>query len=101
MSRFVEKPAPPVAEELMRAYRRHPVVDTTPYRGVEQILEQLADLPLGVSSNKPTDLCRMVFEDLPYTNLEDPEIRAYASEDANGFLADFPRGAVIEKRLFS
>lgn len=44
-----------------------------------------------------TTLCRMVFKDLPYANLENPEIRAYASEDANAFLADLPRGAVIDE----
>ena len=44
-----------------------------------------------------TTLCRMVFKDLPYANLENPEIRTYASEDANAFLADFPQGAVIDE----
>jgi hypothetical protein len=43
-----------------------------------------------------TTLCRMAFGDLPYANLEHPETRAYAADDPNGFLANYPNGAILD-----
>ena len=54
--------APQVAESLVEAYHRHPVDQTTPYPGVEAALDALAEVPLAVASNKPTDLCRLIVD---------------------------------------
>ena len=39
----------------------------------------------------------MEFDGLPYTNLEAPDIRSRAETDPRSFLAEFPRGAVIDE----
>ena len=44
-----------------------------------------------------TTLCRMVCGDLPYANLETPDLRAFASSDPRAFLAPFQSGAVIDE----
>jgi predicted AAA+ superfamily ATPase len=51
----------------------------------------------GPRQSGKTTLCRMIFGDMPYANLEDPEIREFANSDANGFLNAFPDGAVIDE----
>ncbi len=51
----------------------------------------------GPRQSGKTTLCRMVFSNLPYANLEDPETREYASTDPKGFLKQFPGGAVIDE----
>ena len=60
--------APAVAEALMAAYRERPVVTSAPYPGAERLLALLTPrLPLGVASNKSTDLCRRIFEHFGWT----------------------------------
>ncbi len=44
-----------------------------------------------------TTLCRMTFDDLDYSNLEDPDIREFAANDPRGFLAGFPHGGIIDE----
>jgi len=39
----------------------------------------------------------MVFPNLPYANLEDPETREFAQTDPKGFLARYPDGAIIDE----
>ncbi len=51
----------------------------------------------GPRQSGKTTLCRMIFGDMPYANLENPETREFARSDANGFLSAFPNGAVIDE----
>jgi predicted AAA+ superfamily ATPase len=44
-----------------------------------------------------TTLCRAAFPQLPYANLERPDIRDFALADPRGFLAGFPDGAVLDE----
>jgi predicted AAA+ superfamily ATPase len=44
-----------------------------------------------------TTLCRDVFPNLPYANLEQPDVREFAFADPGGFLARYPRGAIIDE----
>ena len=51
----------------------------------------------GPRQSGKTTLCRMVFSDHPYRSLEAPDERAFATEDPRAFLAQFPRGAVLDE----
>lgn len=51
----------------------------------------------GPRQSGKTTLCRMVFGDLPYANLEAPDVRMRAQEDPRAFLAEFAHGAVIDE----
>jgi uncharacterized protein len=44
-----------------------------------------------------TTLCRDAFPELPYANLERPDLREFARNDPQGFLAQFARGAVLDE----
>jgi uncharacterized protein len=44
-----------------------------------------------------TTLCRATFPDLSYASLEAPDIRAFATEDPRGFLAQYPDGALLDE----
>lgn len=69
-----------LAPELIRAARQFPSITLT-----------------GPRQSGKTTLCRAVFPDHPYTTLEAPDIRALASEDPRGFLAQFPHGAIVDE----
>jgi predicted AAA+ superfamily ATPase len=51
----------------------------------------------GPRQSGKSTLCRAVFPKLPYANLEAPDVRAFAAEDPRAFLAQFPKGAVIDE----
>lgn len=51
----------------------------------------------GPRQSGKTTLCRAVFPDKPYVNLEAPDIREYATRDPRGFLAGYPDGAVFDE----
>ena len=51
----------------------------------------------GPRQSGKTTLCRQVFSDHPYCSLEAPDDRAFAQEDPRAFLAQFPRGAVLDE----
>ena len=51
----------------------------------------------GPRQSGKTTLCRAIFHEHRYTTLESPDIRAFATEDPRGFLAQFPRGAIIDE----
>ena len=51
----------------------------------------------GPRQSGKTTLCRMAFPDKPYSNLEQPDVREFARSDPQGFLAQFPDGAVIDE----
>lgn len=51
----------------------------------------------GPRQSGKSTLCRMVFKEHPFANLEAPDIRAFAQEDPRGFLSQFPNGAVLDE----
>lgn len=51
----------------------------------------------GPRQSGKTTLCRMVFPDLRYVSLEDPDDRRFALSDPRGFLRDLRAGAVIDE----
>ena len=75
------KPVERVAEELVLSLRtQHPVITVT-----------------GPRQSGKTTLCQMAFGDLPYANLEAPDVRLRAETDPRAFLAEFSQGAVIDE----
>ena len=61
---------------------------------------------IGPRQSGKTTLVKQVFNDKPYINLENPDIRAFALEDPKGFLKQYPDGAILDEaqrvpRLFS
>jgi len=51
----------------------------------------------GPRQSGKTTLVRALFPDLPYVSLEEPDIRQIAIQDPRGFLAAYPRGAVLDE----
>ncbi len=51
----------------------------------------------GPRQSGKTTLCRTAFPEKPYSNLERPDIRNFAQHDPAGFLAQFPKGAVLDE----
>jgi predicted AAA+ superfamily ATPase len=51
----------------------------------------------GPRQSGKTTLCRKVFVDKPYANLESPDTRQFAADDPRGFLAQYPDGAVFDE----
>lgn len=66
-----------------------------------KLLELAAELPvvtiIGPRQSGKTTLCRMLFADKPYVNLEAPDERSFTRDDPRGFLAQFPQGAVLDE----
>ncbi len=51
----------------------------------------------GPRQSGKTTLARSTFPVKPYASLEDPDVRALATGDPRGFLAQYPDGAVIDE----
>ncbi|NJS37317.1 MAG: ATP-binding protein [Brachymonas sp.] len=51
----------------------------------------------GPRQSGKTTLCRQAFAHLPYANLEDANTRQFAQDDARGFLAQYPNGAILDE----
>lgn len=51
----------------------------------------------GPRQSGKTTLVRTLFSEKPYVSLEDPEEREFADADPRGFLARFPRGAILDE----
>lgn len=75
-----------------------------------QILEAVNQYPViavtGPRQSGKTTLCRELFPDYAYSNLENPETRQFAIEDPNGFLAQFSKPVILDEiqrvpKLFS
>ncbi len=52
---------------------------------------------VGPRQSGKTTLVREIFKDKPYVNLENPDIRLFATEDPRGFLSAYPEGAVFDE----
>jgi len=66
-----------------------------------QLIEAAAQYPAvavtGPRQSGKTTLCREVFPDHAYANLEKPETRRFAMEDPNGFLAQFDKPVILDE----
>ena len=51
----------------------------------------------GPRQSGKSTLCRAVFPKLAYANLEAPDVRSFALGDPRGFLAQYPRGAILDE----
>lgn len=51
----------------------------------------------GPRQSGKSTLCRALFPELAYVNLEAPDIRDFALQDPRAFLAQFPNGAVLDE----
>jgi uncharacterized protein len=67
----------------------------------QTLLRRAAQYPVvtltGPRQSGKTTLCRQAFGHLPYANLEDVNTREFAQSDPNGFLAQFPGGAILDE----
>ncbi len=52
---------------------------------------------VGPRQSGKTTLVRHIFKDKPYVNLENPDLRLYATDDPRGFLSNYPQGAVLDE----
>jgi len=72
------------------------VRDLTPR--LEQAAREFPAVTLtGPRQSGKSTLCRQVFADHPYVNLEAPDTRSFAQQDPRAFLAQFPDGAVLDE----
>lgn len=72
------------------------------WREIEEELKALSkDYPVvtvvGPRQSGKTTLVRHLFPEKPYFNLEVPEVRELATEDARGFLDQMPDGGVLDE----
>ena len=51
----------------------------------------------GPRQSGKTTLCRAVFPHHPYVSLEATDVRSFATDDPRAFLAQFPKGAIIDE----
>lgn len=78
-----------IEQKLLKFLKQYPVVMLT-----------------GPRQSGKTTLCKMALPDKPYVSLENPENREYSLTDPKGFLAEYPKGAIIDEaqhapKLFS
>ncbi len=71
-------------------------------RNIEQIfIDMVNSYPVvtvtGPRQSGKTTLCRMVFPEKPYANLEAPDVRRFATDDPRGFLSSFPDGGILDE----
>src|SRR5687768_13214385 len=52
---------------------------------------------VGPRQSGKTTLVKTLFSKKPYVSLENPDTMRYAQEDTRGFLASFPKGAVLDE----
>lgn len=71
-------------------------------RTVEKVLRRYSSQYPVVTITGPrqsgkTTLCRKVFADKSYVNLEAPDTRQFALDDPRGFLSQYPDGAILDE----
>ncbi len=69
-----------LAPQLLQAARQFPAVTLT-----------------GPRQSGKSTLCRELFPDLAYANLEAPDVRSLALDDPRAFLAQFPDGVIVDE----
>ena len=83
------------------ARQRNTIPNYIPRAARDYVLGAASRFPalalLGPRQSGKTTLARYAFPDMPYSNLEDPVVRAHANEDPVGYLDGFPRGAVLDE----
>ncbi|MFA5713761.1 MAG: ATP-binding protein [Bacteroidales bacterium] len=52
---------------------------------------------IGPRQSGKTTLVRHLFHSKAYVNLENPDIRLFATEDPRGFLSNYPQGAILDE----
>jgi predicted AAA+ superfamily ATPase len=52
---------------------------------------------VGARQSGKTTLVKQVFKSKPYVSLENPDSRNFALEDPRGFLASYPKGAILDE----
>jgi hypothetical protein len=66
-----------------------------------ELLQSAAEYPvvtvLGPRQSGKTTLVRSAFPRKPYRSLEEPDLRLLAHQDPRGFLAAFPKGAILDE----
>lgn len=67
----------------------------------QAVVERAAQFPVvtitGPRQSGKTTLCRQLFPEKPYVNLEALDVRRYAQDDPRGFLAAHPDGAILDE----
>lgn len=71
-------------------------------RNAEKVLKKLASsypaiVVTGPRQSGKTTLTQAVFADKPYVSLEDLDMREFADTDPRGFLAQYPKGAILDE----
>ena len=71
-------------------------------RTIEPVLKSLVlQYPVvmitGPRQSGKTTLCRKVFPEMAYVNLEAPDVRQFAQDDPRGFLASYRDGLIIDE----
>ena len=71
-------------------------------RTIEPVFKNLvAKYPVvtitGPRQSGKTTICRMAFPEMPYENLEIPDIRQYALDDPRGFLNRYQTGVILDE----
>ena len=76
-------------------------MDMIPRTAEQLVHELLSGFPIvtvtGPRQSGKTTLVRAVLGERPYLSLEDPDIRALATDDPRGFLSRFPDGAILDE----
>lgn len=75
--------------------------DLIPRHAFEAASSRLRSFPIltitGLRQSGKTTLSRLLAPHLPYLTLENPDTRAYASEDPRGFLRQVRDGAILDE----
>ena len=69
-----------MASSIKKAFGQYPIVSIT-----------------GPRQSGKTTLVKMLFPDVPYVNLENPDVRTYATEDPRGFLSDYLDAVILDE----
>lgn len=69
-----------ISPSIQKAFKQYPIVSIT-----------------GPRQSGKTTLVKMLFPDIPYANLENPDVRAYAIEDPRGFLSEYPAAVILDE----
>jgi uncharacterized protein len=74
------------------------MIDRTIESELRRLVEQYQVVTItGPRQSGKTTLCRKVFPQLPYVNLESPDIRQFAVDDPRSFLARYREGVILDE----